>query len=142
MSNMLWTIGSRFRALGLLVALLLSWGALPASLILGDASGCSMSCCEEEGECCCFIALRELDGQQGDRPATALSTQLRTPCSQNCATPVPSYQFASPGLPRRADWQNSAPEGRLMPLVTRPRTVRSIDLSPSVPRGPLSPIES
>lgn len=136
------TIGSRIRALGLLVALLLSWGALPASLILGDASGCSMDCCEEEGECCCFIALRDLDKQQGDGPVTALSAQLRAPCSQNCATTVPSYQFSGPGLPHRADWQFNAPGGHRMPIVTRLRDVRSINISPAIPRGPPSPIES
>ncbi len=126
--------GDRIRGLALLLTLVLSWGVIPASLIFGEADGCGMAHCDEEGECCCIVNPAEFaEGQ--DRPRF-LSSELIKPCPRECCKLVSSYRLSDidPGdgpLPSEPASGESAAAISVGHLI-----IQSLSDSPAEPRGP------
>lgn len=68
--------------------------ATPVSLVLPEPVTCGMECCEDSGECCCFISRQmqaHLEGDAGDEPQLAAASKG---CESNCATPPSSSNLS------------------------------------------------
>ncbi|QQS47337.1 MAG: hypothetical protein IPM66_01330 [Acidobacteriota bacterium] len=128
------TFGDRIRGLALLLTLVLSWGAIPASLVFGEADGCGMAHCEEEGECCCIVNPAGF-GEDQDSPRF-FSSRLITPCPRECCKLVSSYRLSDidPGEGQIASEPDSGESSAAIPAGLL--IIQSLSGSPAEPRGP------
>jgi hypothetical protein len=80
------TLSSRLRAAGAVMALLLGWLSAPVALAARTPDEvCSMTCCVEDGHCCCTPALPYVKGQLPNDRDKIGSAQLSAPCPEGCA---------------------------------------------------------
>ena len=80
------------------IALLLlffgGWLTVPLALVLPEPVTCGMECCEESGECCCFLMRQALrpEGDETDNEPQLVA--LGKSCELNCATPPTSNNLS------------------------------------------------
>lgn len=124
----------RLRAASLLMALLAVPVSASVTLATDSSDVCSMSCCVNEGHCCCSpqrsrvkqlarsdresIEIAQADQQCPDRCAVlrASTSSLRAPIRGICAVLVEPagaeiYSFDLPGRHKPVDLASSAPRG-------------------------------
>lgn len=78
----------QFPAIALLLLFVSGWLAAPLSLALPEPITCGMVCCEESGECCCFLSRQAHQHSESDDEAQFIA--FRKSCPANWATP-PSF---------------------------------------------------
>ena len=90
---------ARWRALCAALFLLLGAVSAPAALaasLPGDV--CTMTCCVEEGRCCCKPRHAFVEGQAGDGKTRVSTPEIAAPCRPDCA----GSSAASPSFTRQA----------------------------------------
>jgi hypothetical protein len=91
----------RFRGLSALLAILLGWASIPASLAFGSSGDCRMACClvhgdgGSEGEVCCVLNHGRDESRSG-----YLQAEAGAQCPANCAAPASSARFFPSGINR------------------------------------------
>ncbi|MBS1808334.1 MAG: hypothetical protein JST84_09095 [Acidobacteria bacterium] len=78
-------------AIALLLLFIGGWLSVPVSLVMPAPITCGMECCEDSGECCCFLSRRAI--AQDENGSSEQSSQLvswQKSCPSNCAAP-PSF---------------------------------------------------
>jgi hypothetical protein len=83
----------RLPALVLLLILLSGWLAQPLTLAAPEPITCGMVCCEESGECCCFLSRQAHEHEEGDEHDEAQFVAFQKGCAPDCATPPSSSQL-------------------------------------------------
>ena len=106
----------RLPAVALLLIFVSSWSAVPARLMLPDPVTCGMSCCLDNGACCCFemrtaarlgipdtgahnhgdedVAATERASSPDEAPTGTLAATLTSSCPPQCAK-LPSLPVLS-----------------------------------------------
>src|SRR5260370_6920661 len=90
---------SRLRAAVVAGALLVSWVSASAALAAKSPDVCSMSCCVEEGHCCCTPHHAYVKGQGPDGRDTVAQASLSSTCPNGCTTSqsISRFSFADSG---------------------------------------------
>jgi hypothetical protein len=89
------------RFLSALLAILLGWASIPASLAFGSSGDCRMACClvhgngGGEGEVCCV-----LNHSRDETRSAYLQAEVGARCPANCAAPASSARFFPSGINR------------------------------------------
>jgi hypothetical protein len=123
-------------AIALLLLMVGGWLAVPVSLLVPEPITCGMMCCEESGECCCFISRQEHQHEASQNNQDAQLLAWRKECPSPCATqPSHSLQlFTSKALPQVV-WHIWADEADRLTHRT-PRRHRFTLNRASAPRAP------
>ncbi|MFL6214848.1 MAG: hypothetical protein ACJ74J_13270 [Blastocatellia bacterium] len=128
---------TRWRAL--LAALALLVGALSPQVALavspaGDV--CTMTCCVEQGHCCCKPRHAFVEGQATDGKPRITENEIAAPCPADCAgSPAPSPSFTRQALgsaAHRADDVVASPM-HLPLLVSKSLTATRDTTAPRAP---------
>jgi hypothetical protein len=129
-------IWKQLPAILLLLVFVSGWLTVPASLLAPEPITCGMVCCEESGECCCFISRQAHRHEEGDEHDETQLVAFQKGCSSECAV-APShspltFQHKSSAAPLRTEAvaQNKLPAHQLPP------TQRSELSRKSAPRAP------
>jgi hypothetical protein len=78
-------------AIVLLLLFVSGWLTIPVLLTVPEPITCGMVCCEESGECCCFISRQAHQHEVGDEHDEAQLATFQKGCSSDCAVaPSPS----------------------------------------------------
>jgi len=72
--------------LALLLIFLGGWLAVQVSFAMPEPITCGMICCEESGECCCFLSRQEHQHEESDADEGASFQAFQKRCPSNCAT--------------------------------------------------------
>lgn len=127
---------NRIRVLALLITLMFSAVALPVGLVYGDADGCGMVHCEEDGECCCLINLEDLKERQANGAPIAGAPEIRTGCPVNCCTTGGTITHSSPDSERSGRKPEFGPVAGLSATHGQSLQINSLPRSVPGPRGP------
>lgn len=123
-------------ALALLLILLGGWLAVPVSWAMPEPITCGMVCCEESGECCCFLARQAHQHEDGDGEDDARLLAFRKSCPSDCATPSVSRNVVQDVKPLasllRWDW-NARDE---LPVLQTIYPLRLVQYRRAAPRAP------
>jgi hypothetical protein len=123
----------------LCAALALLFGAIAAPIALAGNSSdevCTMTCCVEQGHCCCKPSHAFVEGQTPDGKPRIARTEIAVPCPEDCAaqstaSPVYARQALRPANHRIA--RLAAPSTRL-PLITG--SALALTIAAIAPRAP------
>ncbi|MDX2032993.1 MAG: hypothetical protein SF339_20115 [Blastocatellia bacterium] len=126
-----------WRAMSVLLMLLL-WAMTPViALELPERVDCGMACCLSEGECCCASRFDSPDDDQHlHEQATISKVELSRGCPSHCASISSSPQVAS-HVGHSPATTNALPAEALLPFGTRITHHQNSPTSgPSSPRAP------
>lgn len=90
MSRAFRQLWKRLPAIALLLLFIGDWLTVPLSLVSPEPITCGMECCEESGECCCFLSRQAMTHEEGDTEQEAQLASFQKGCQSNCASP-PSF---------------------------------------------------
>ncbi|MDX2044362.1 MAG: hypothetical protein SF097_24345 [Acidobacteriota bacterium] len=125
------------RAAGALLIFLLSWIAVPASMLVEHSAEefCSMECCVADGHCCCAASKPFVEGKDySDIPKLALP-ELTSQCP--CPATPPSSSKIARGQIAQTHSRHLAVAEHSLPIYYREVTFyRSPQLSPNSSRAP------
>lgn len=129
-------IWKQLPAILLLLVFVSGWLTVPVSLLAPEPITCGMVCCEESGECCCFISRQAHQHEDGDEHDEAYLVAFQKSCSSDCATPPSFSNFASQQKTSTSPLRIEALAQHPLPPHQLPQPQRS-DLSrKSAPRAP------
>ena len=128
---------AKWRAL--CAALFLLFGAISAPVVLAANSAgdvCTMSCCVEEGRCCCKPRHAFVEGQGPDGKPRVATPEVAAPCPADCAgssTFSPSFtrQALDPAEHHIGDL--AAPAAHLPLLVSKSLVIVGDTTAPRAP---------
>jgi len=109
-------------ALILLLLFLSGWLIVPLTLAAPEPITCGMVCCEESGECCCFVSRQAHYHDDGDTDEESRLIAFRQGCQSNCTTPpsVSSHTFQPKTLPSLLRLELIAPDEPFAPQWHKP----------------------
>ncbi|HKY03837.1 MAG TPA: hypothetical protein VJQ56_03050 [Blastocatellia bacterium] len=138
---------TRLRVFCALVVLATGWLAAPVALATQTSEVCAMTCCIEDGHCCCSPALplvkgQKTDGQEAGDKAGLYNLAIQERCPEGCATSTISTKTQARGSIRAAVTTSDL-EARA-PARSQNRIVGFDELraAPSSPRAPPAPLLS
>src|SRR5262249_43792390 len=92
-------ISSKLRAALAAASLLVCWVSGSAALAAQSPDVCSMSCCVQEGHCCCTPHHAFVKAQRPDGHGTVATTSLSSSCPSGCTASqsISRNSFKDPG---------------------------------------------
>lgn len=126
----------QLRTVAALLALALSSLSVPLALANTSSDVCSMTCCVEDGYCCCNPRRSRVEGQADDGHPRVGSFQIFASCPQGC-TPSQSFShFSFRDAVRNASYNLESLEAAISYSRQLVLTLLPLEHGSSPPRAP------